>query len=76
MSKCNLNHTRSEVILKFYNQKAFMPDFVSSKVEVFLQEDIHTQEELNEIFHLLKKYDLATKEERDQRNLKLISYSK
>jgi len=37
----------------------------------FLQNK-HSQEILNDIFHLLKKYDLVSEEEREKRNAQLL----
>jgi hypothetical protein len=38
--------------------------------ERFFSEE-HTQDILNEVFHLLKKYDLASEEEREERNRRI-----
>ena len=39
--------------------------------EQFFTEE-HTQDLLNEVFHLLKKYDLASEDERNARNNRLL----
>lgn len=72
MTKCNLDHTHEDVIHKFEAQRAFMPEDIVSDMKRFLEKPTHKQEKLNVLFHLLKKYDLASDEERNERNLKLI----
>ncbi|SIC87405.1 Uncharacterised protein [Mycobacteroides abscessus subsp. abscessus] len=39
-------------------------------MEEFLQKE-HTQEILNDVFHLLKKYDLASEDEKEERERRL-----
>lgn len=41
-----------------------------SSFEAFFTHE-HTQDILNDVFHLLKKYDLSSEEEREQRNKRL-----
>ncbi|QUW21966.1 group-specific protein [Sporosarcina sp. Marseille-Q4063] len=67
MSTCNLDHTLEDVTKKLSEQKPFLP------VDLFeesnhLLEQRPDQNTLNELFHLLKKYDLASEEERAGRN--------
>ncbi|MBF0707939.1 group-specific protein [Alkalihalobacillus hwajinpoensis] len=52
---------------KLENQSPYMPDELVQDTYRFLQQTI-TQETLNELFHLLKKYDLASEEVRQERN--------
>lgn len=66
MSECKLDHTPEDVQKKFEQQKEFLPDEMNSLFQSFFQEE-HTQDILNEVFHLLKKFDLASGEERTER---------
>ena len=70
MSACNLDHTLGDVVKKLSNQKSFLPEdlFVESSQLLEQKPDQHT---LNELFHFLKKYDLATEVEKNDRNDKL-----
>lgn len=70
MGVCNLNHSQQDVRLKFESQKAFLPTQLSQTLDRYLEKG-NSQETLNEIFHLLKKYDLSTQEEQESRNDKL-----
>ncbi|CAH0160458.1 hypothetical protein P4646_23075 [Peribacillus simplex] len=70
MGTCNLNHSQHDVRLKFESQKAFLPTELSQTLDRYLEKG-NSQETLNELFHLLKKYDLATQEEQESRNEKL-----
>ncbi|MEE3950310.1 hypothetical protein [Peribacillus frigoritolerans] len=70
MGVCNLNHSQQDVRLKFESQKAFLPTQLSQTLDRFLEKG-NSQETLNELFHLLKKYDLSTREEQESRNDKL-----
>ncbi|MBL3644327.1 group-specific protein [Bacillus sp. RHFB] len=70
MGVCNLNHSQQDVRLKFESQKAFLPTQLSQILDQYL-ENGNSQETLNELFHLLKKYDLSTQEEQESRNDKL-----
>ena len=67
MSSCKLDHTLEDVKSKLSNQKLFLPEdlFVGSSQ---LLERNPNQLKLNELFHLLKKYDLATEVEKNDRN--------
>ncbi|MFJ7754221.1 hypothetical protein ACQKGI_17560 [Peribacillus muralis] len=67
MGTCNLNHSQQDVRLKFHAQQAFLPTTLTQALNLFLEKD-HPQETLNELFHLLKKYDLSSKEEQESRN--------
>ncbi|MEK4534181.1 MULTISPECIES: hypothetical protein [Peribacillus] len=70
MGTCNLNHSQQDVRLKLESQMGFLPKDLGKKLGRFLENE-NSQETLNELFHLLKKYDLASKEEQDARNEKL-----
>ncbi|RDU35777.1 group-specific protein [Neobacillus piezotolerans] len=67
MGKCNLDHTLEDVQKKYETQKGFLPSTIYGAFEARLQ-DGPDQNTLNELFHLLKKYDLASEEERAARN--------
>lgn len=67
MSECKLNHTQEEVKNKYESQAAFLPEDMKELFHQFFLKE-HSQERLNEVFHLLKKYDLASSEEKGQRN--------
>lgn len=70
MSSCKLDHPLEDVRKKLEDQRAFLPAELYEATEQFLNEPL-TQTQLNELFHLLKKYDLASKEEQQNRNGKL-----
>ncbi|PIC63958.1 group-specific protein [Sporosarcina sp. P13] len=67
MSKCTIDHTQNDVVQKLIEQQAFLPGELVERGELFLSKP-KAQETLNEVFHLLKKYDLAAEEERMKRN--------
>lgn len=70
MSQCNLDHSLADVKKKLDEQTPFLPEQMVSQLKQFLNETIE-QSTLNEVFHLLKKYDLANQEERQERETKL-----
>ncbi|WP_409296356.1 hypothetical protein V1498_22025 [Peribacillus sp. SCS-26] len=70
MSSCNLDHSREDVLHKLSQQDEFLPHGLTGEIESFLGEE-QSQETLNEVFHLLKKYDLSSTEERESRNERL-----
>ncbi|WHX99893.1 hypothetical protein [Neobacillus sp. DY30] len=70
MSECKLNHSHEDVRNKYESQEAFLPEDMKPLFEQFFSNE-HTQDLLNEVFHLLKKYDLASDEERNERNNRL-----
>jgi hypothetical protein len=72
MGVCNIDHSHESVVKKLKNQEAFLPAELNEKIHQFLDEDL-SQETLNEVFHLLKKYDLSSKEEREDRNKKFAA---
>ncbi|MDP4084020.1 MAG: hypothetical protein Q8934_05315 [Bacillota bacterium] len=67
MSECKLDHTLEDVKNKFQAQEEFIPNELEPLFLSFFEKD-PVQEQLNEVFHLLKKYDLATVEEKEKRN--------
>lgn len=70
MSSCNIDHSIADVEQKLADQKAFLPENLHDGAAKLLEQR-PDQETLNELFHLLKKYDLASEEERAERNEKL-----
>jgi hypothetical protein len=70
MGKCMIDHTLEDVKQKLADQSSFMPDEMIAKVSGALIKNAD-QEFLNEVFHLLKKYDLSDEKERGVRNEKL-----
>ncbi|MDP4170608.1 MAG: hypothetical protein Q8906_08355 [Bacillota bacterium] len=71
MSECKLNHSFEDIKRKFETQCAFLPSEINRAFFDYLNEYL-PQEVLNELFHLLKKYDLSSNEEREQRNRKIM----
>ncbi|WP_079509224.1 group-specific protein [Mesobacillus jeotgali] len=76
MGECNINHSKEDVKKKYEAQREYLPEDIQSLFSSFFMEE-HTQDILNEVFHLLKKYDLAAEEERNERDnrLKLVLYN-
>jgi hypothetical protein len=70
MSSCKIDHPLEDVKNKLESQKTFLPGDLYIQCEQFLTTP-RTQLELNELFHLLKKYDLASTEEQENRNEQL-----
>ena len=70
MGECRLDHSTQDVAKKLEEQAPFLPGDMAAKLRAFLQKDL-SQAQLNDLFHLLKKYDLATAEERKRREEKL-----
>lgn len=67
MSSCHVDHSIADIIVKLQSQQPFMPESIYEGVIVFLQRT-SDQDKLNALFHLLKKYDLASSEEQVNRN--------
>ncbi|KXH81820.1 group-specific protein [Sporosarcina sp. HYO08] len=67
MSKCTIDHSIDDVRKKLEEQRTFLPKALYEKYLLFLNEQ-RDQATLNEVFHLLKKYDLASEEVREERN--------
>ncbi|MFJ7728390.1 hypothetical protein ACIQXV_19850 [Neobacillus sp. NPDC097160] len=70
MSECKLDHSQEDVKSKYESQAAFLPEDMKPLFNQFFEKE-HTQDLLNEVFHLLKKYDLASAEEQNERNNRL-----
>lgn len=70
MSECKLNHSQADVKSKYESQAAFLPEEMKPLFTNFFKNE-HSQELLNEVFHLLKKYDLASEEEKNERTNRL-----
>ncbi|HDR5267633.1 hypothetical protein ACQVTU_13945 [Bacillus cereus] len=68
---CNIDHSIEDVMNKLESQKSFLPEGIFKGLKSFLQ-GIHSQKLLNDVFHLLKKYDLVSEEERETRNAQLL----
>ncbi|KKB37388.1 hypothetical protein [Bacillus thermotolerans] len=70
MGHCTIDHSQQDVIQKLESQRTFLPSSLYEEAKRFTEAP-QTQETLNELFHLLKKYDLASLEEQKDRNEKL-----
>lgn len=66
MSSCKIDHSLEDVKNKLRDQAPFMDQSLVDRCNQFLSTSI-SQTELNELFHLLKKFDLASEEEKDHR---------
>lgn len=73
MGQCSIDHSLEDVRKKLEEQQAFLPQALYGACSSFLVEQ-RDQETLNEVFHLLKKYDLASEEVREQRNASLRTF--
>lgn len=60
MSECKLDHTPEDVQTKFEQQRDFLPEEMKALFQAFFQQE-HTQDILNEVFHLLKNLILLLK---------------
>lgn len=67
---CPIDHTTDEVRKKLEEQKPYLPLEICEGIKRMLDIE-QPQERLNELFHLLKKYDLADEDEQLERNTKL-----
>ncbi|MBP0725762.1 group-specific protein [Bacillus sp. RG28] len=70
MSTCKLNHSTQDVIDKVELQKSHLPEILAEGLFKILQTK-PSQVLLNELFHLLKKYDLSSPNEQEIRNNRL-----
>ena len=70
-SSCPIDHTPEQVKGKLNSQYSFLPENVYNGAFNLLNQK-PSQETLNELFHLLKKYDLAEPQEQKQRNEKIL----
>ncbi|MBM7663058.1 hypothetical protein JOC85_003884 [Bacillus mesophilus] len=73
MSNCKIDHSIDDVITKLNEQKPFLPSHLYDRLGSFLSLNSPSQSVLNEIFHLLKKYDLSSEAEQEDRNRALLS---
>lgn len=70
MSTCKIDHSHEDVKQKLHDQSSFLSTRLVEKCIQFLSTDV-CQADLNELFHLLKKYDLSTDEEKQNRDEKI-----
>ncbi|MCZ2256923.1 hypothetical protein [Sporosarcina sp. G11-34] len=67
MGTCQLDHSPEDVKKKLTEQKPFLPRELYDGGIRFLKSE-PSQLILNELFHVLKKYDLASEAEKLERN--------
>ncbi|MFA9556956.1 hypothetical protein ACERII_06620 [Evansella sp. AB-rgal1] len=67
MGECKLDHSMHDVKTKLEQQAPYLSPSLLKDVQRFLMSDV-TQHNLNEVFHLLKKFDLSSKEEQSERS--------
>ncbi|WP_077211720.1 group-specific protein [Bacillus dakarensis] len=70
MGECKIDHSKEDVKNKYESQLDHLPEDMKPLFQQFFLEE-HTQEILNDVFHLLKKYDLASEDEKQNRNNRL-----
>ncbi|WP_203247650.1 hypothetical protein [Sporosarcina beigongshangi] len=70
MSRCTVDHSLEDVKNKLNEQSTFLPQELYKHCKLFLEKSLD-QVTLNEVFHLLKKYDLASDEVKEQKNVGL-----
>ncbi|MDW0113174.1 hypothetical protein QT711_08240 [Sporosarcina saromensis] len=70
MGRCTIDHSVEDVVRKLNEQQAFIPKKIYEDGMRFLDGTVE-QDTLNEVFHLLKKYDLVEADERERRNEEL-----
>ncbi|XJZ26861.1 hypothetical protein ACF5W4_16230 [Bacillota bacterium Lsc_1132] len=70
MSECKLDHSVEDVTAKFESQKTFLSEEIIGLFTAFLEKEF-SQDKLNQAFHLLKKYDLASDNEKKARDKQL-----
>ncbi|WP_425288593.1 hypothetical protein [Salibacterium halotolerans] len=70
MGSCPIDHSLDDVKQKLEDQKDVMPAALYHDTARFFHDE-QPQSILNEGFHLLKKYDLAGQEEKENRNAAL-----
>lgn len=66
MGECKLDHSVEDVHKKLAEQAPFLPSSRVEQLQALFQTEL-SQKSLNKWFHLLKKYDLASPEERLKR---------
>ncbi|WP_126428474.1 group-specific protein [Brevibacillus marinus] len=67
MGECKIDHSQDDVRQKLASQQAYLPPDLYQNLQRWLTEP-QPQAVLNEVFHLLKKYDLAAAAEQAERN--------
>ncbi|MGG1661093.1 hypothetical protein [Brevibacillus sp. NRS-1366] len=70
MGECKLDHSVEDVQNKLAEQAPFLSSERVTQLQALLQTEL-SQESLNAWFHLLKKYDLASPEERLNRETQM-----
>lgn len=65
---CSIDHSLEDVKKKLVSQKEFLPVELFQLCQQSLQSKTYSQEQLNELFHLYKKYDLISETEQEERN--------
>lgn len=66
MSSCKIDHTREDIKKKLMDQQSFLEKSIYTSCLSFLDHK-PSQLQLNELFHLLKKFDLANITEQQDR---------
>jgi len=72
MGECKLDHSCDDIRKKLGEQAPYLDGELVIQLEQYLQEE-RNQEELNRLFHLLKKYDLADQDEQARRREELAA---
>ena len=67
MGNCQFDHSWEDVKKKLADQESFLPEELYNGSNQLLARKPN-QLSLNELFHVLKKYDLASEEEKSKRN--------
>ncbi|MGM8211524.1 hypothetical protein ACLIBH_01895 [Virgibacillus sp. W0430] len=71
MGTCNIDHSLADVRKKLSDQSEFLPEHITKQCRILLTNE-PDQLLLNELFHLLKKYDLASETEKQKRNEQIV----
>lgn len=74
MGECKLDHTLEDVKAKLEQQAPHLPESHAMKLAKQIESGTWSQAQLNEVFHLLKKYDLSSKEEQEERIQKISAF--
>ena len=67
LSECTIDHSHKDVVNKLEDQRDFLTESLYNDIRNYLDSTL-SQGKLNELFHLLKKYDLASSEEQNRRS--------
>ncbi|UFJ39707.1 group-specific protein [Brevibacillus humidisoli] len=70
MGECKIDHSQDDVLCKLETQHEHLPNDLYQALKDWLGKP-QPQSALNEVFHLLKKYDLAAKAEQAERDREL-----